>query len=83
MRVMEVGLAVLLSLGIFGLIFSGFSILESFAQEGENTIEEPAQETIEEPVDETTEQLAQETIEEPVEESIRTICTPIYGISHA
>jgi len=48
MRVMEVGLAVLLSLGIFGLIFSGFSILESFAQEGENTIEEPAQETIEE-----------------------------------
>jgi len=35
MRVMEVGLAVLLSIGI---IFGSYSILESFAQEGENTI---------------------------------------------
>ena len=67
---MEVGLAVLLSLGIFGLIFSGFSILESFAQEGENTIEEPAQETIEEPVEETIDEPAQETIEEPVEDTV-------------
>jgi len=75
MRVMEVGLAVLLSLGIFGLIFSGFSILESFAQETieepvEETIDEPAQETIEEPVEETIDEPAQETIEEPVEETI-------------
>jgi len=46
MRVMEVGLAVLLSLGIFGLIFSGFSILESFAQEEENAIEEPVEEPV-------------------------------------
>jgi len=45
MRVMEVGLAMLFTLAIFG----GLSLLESFAQEGENTIEEPAQETIEEP----------------------------------
>jgi len=70
MRVMEVGLAVLLSLGILGFIFSGFSILESFAQEGENTIEEPAQETIEEPVEETIEEPVDETIEEPAQETI-------------
>jgi len=66
MRVMEVGLAMLFTLAIFG----GLSLLESFAQEGENTIEEPAQETIEEPAQGTIEEPAQETIEEPVEETV-------------
>jgi len=69
MRVLGVGLAMLMSIGIIGVLLLGFSTLDTFAQDSEpaETVDEPAQETIEEPVEE----LVKETIEEPVEEPVK------------
>jgi len=54
MRVLGVGLAMLLPLGIIGVLLLGFLTLDTFAQDSEPTkpIEEPLKETIEEPVEE-------------------------------
>ena len=88
MRVLGVGLAMLISLGVIGVLLLGFSNLDTFAQDSQTTepVEEPVQETtppVEEPVQETTppvEEPVQETtppVEEPVQETTPPVEEPV------
>jgi len=67
MRVLGMGLALLMSIGIIAVLLLGFSTLDTFAQDSETIepVEETAQETTQ-PVEET----AQETTQ-PVEETLK------------